>query len=61
MRKVHVLLWAFWLITFSLSAQKQLTVEDIYKGKFSTSGMRELHGMKNSNQYTLMNVDPTTK
>lgn len=48
-------------LSFTLSAQKQLTLEEIWSGAFRTKGMDELHAMKNTNQYTVLNFDRNSK
>ena len=46
------------LLTFTISfAQKQLTLDEIWSGKFKTEGMDELQALKNTNQYTVLNYD----
>ncbi|WP_461532439.1 S9 family peptidase [Sinomicrobium sp.] len=40
-----------------LSAQKQITLEEIWGGTFSTRGMDVLHSMKNGKQYSILNFD----
>ena len=42
-------------------AQQKITVETIYSGAFRAKGMDELHAMKNTNQYTVLNYDKSTK
>lgn len=51
----------FLLTTISVVAQQKITVEEIYTGAFRTKGMDELQSMKNTNQYTVLNSDRTTK
>jgi dipeptidyl-peptidase 4 len=51
----------FLLTTFSVVAQQKITVEEIYTGAFRAKGMDELQSMKNTNQYTVLNSDRTTK
>ena len=51
----------FVLTTFSVVAQQKITVEDIYTGAFRTKGMDALQSMKNTNQYTVLNSDRTTR
>ena len=46
---------------FNLIAQQKLTVEEIYSGAFRTETMDELFAMKNSNQYTVLNFDRSTR
>ena len=60
MKIVHVL--AF-IIAFqsSLFAQQNITVEEIYTGAFRAKGMDELQALKNTNQYTVLNFDRSTK
>ncbi|NUY82520.1 S9 family peptidase [Flavobacterium sp. MAH-1] len=45
----------------TVSAQKKITVDEIYSGAFRTKGMDELHAMKNTNQYTVLNFDRASK
>lgn len=57
MKKILLLL----LITsFSTFAQQKLTLEEIWSGAFRTQGMTELTSMKNSNQYTVLEVNRST-
>ncbi|MFN3753166.1 S9 family peptidase [Flavobacterium sp.] len=51
----------FLLTSFSLSAQQKISVEEIYTGAFRAQGMDELIAMKNTNQYTVLNFDRTTR
>jgi dipeptidyl-peptidase-4 len=51
----------FFLITFSVIGQQKITVEEIYTGTYRTKGMDELQSMKNTNQYTVLNFDRTTR
>lgn len=48
-------------LSFSVFAQQKISVEEIYMGAFRTKGMDELQSMKNSNQYTVLNSDRSTK
>ncbi len=45
------------LACFTISAQQKITVDEIFTGAFRTKGMDELHSMKNTNQYTVLNFD----
>ena len=45
----------------SVFAQQKITVEDIYAGAFRSKGMDELQSMKNTNQYTVLNADRTSR
>ena len=46
---------------FSATAQQKITVEEIYTGTFRSKGMDALQSMKNTNQYTVLNSDRTTR
>ncbi|WP_333878350.1 S9 family peptidase [Flavobacterium sp.] len=46
---------------FSLTAQQKITVEEIYTGAFRAQAMDELFAMKNTNQYTVLNFDRSTR
>lgn len=45
---------------FSATAQQKITVDEIYRGAFRAKGMEELQSLKNTNQYTVLNVDRAT-
>jgi dipeptidyl-peptidase 4 len=49
------------LASFSAFAQQKLTLEEIWGGAFRTQGMTELAALKNTNQYTVLNFDRTSK
>jgi dipeptidyl-peptidase-4 len=51
----------FLLLLTSVFAQQKITVEAIYTGKFQAKGMVELQSMKNTNQYTVLNFDQTSR
>ncbi len=55
------LLALFLFTCFSVIAQQKITIEEIYTGAFRAKGMDELQSMKNTNQYTVLNSDRTTK
>ena len=59
--KPFSLIILFFAITFSSFSQQKITVEDIYTGQFRAKGMDDLQAMKNTNQYTVLNSDRTTK
>lgn len=42
-------------------AQQKITVEDIYTGAFRAKGMDELHSLKKTNQYTVLNFDRASR
>lgn len=48
-------------MTFSMFAQKQLTLDEIWSGAFRAQGMTALEAMKNTNQYTVLDFDRATK
>ncbi|MBU3681527.1 MAG: S9 family peptidase [Flavobacterium sp.] len=60
MKLVHVFAFIIALHT-SLIAQQKITIEDIYSGAFRAKGMDELQALKNTNQYTVLNFDRSTK
>ncbi len=51
----------FFLLFISAIAQQKITVEDIYTGAFRSKGMDELQSLKNTNQYTVLNFDRSTR
>nr|WP_294774007.1 S9 family peptidase [uncultured Flavobacterium sp.] len=51
----------FLLSCFSLVAQQKISVEEIYTGTFRAQAMDELFAMKNTNQYTVLNFDRTSR
>ncbi len=51
----------FLLSCFSVAAQQKISVEEIYTGAFRAQGMDELIAMKNTNQYTVLNFDRTSR
>ncbi len=61
MRFLKITLLFFVITSFSVTAQKQITLEEIWSGAFRTQGMDELNAMKNTNQYTVLNFDRATR
>jgi dipeptidyl-peptidase 4 len=59
--KSKLVILLFLAVNFSIVAQQKLSVEEIYKGEFRTKGMDELQSMKNTNQYTVLNTDRTSR
>jgi dipeptidyl-peptidase-4 len=51
----------FFVFTLTIFGQQKITVEEIYSGAFRAKGMDELQSMKNTNQYTVLNYDPTSR
>ena len=49
------------LACFTIQAQQKITVDEIFTGAFRTKGMDELHSMKNTNQYTVLNYDRASR
>ncbi len=64
MKKINILFFVLLSCTLLTKAQdKQITVEEIYKGAFRTQGLDALRSMKNGKQYTVLNnnrADKTT-
>ncbi len=48
-------------VSISMLAQKQLTLDEIWTGAFRAQGMTALEAMKNTNQYTVLDFDRTSK
>ncbi|MDI9310396.1 MAG: DPP IV N-terminal domain-containing protein [Limnohabitans sp.] len=48
------------MLTFSMFAQKQLTLDEIWSGAFRAQGMTALEAMKNTNQYTVLDFNRAT-
>jgi dipeptidyl-peptidase 4 len=45
----------------TIFGQQKITVENIYSGAFRTKGMDELQSLKNTDQYTVLNVDQASR
>jgi dipeptidyl-peptidase-4 len=48
-------------IVAAVFGQQKITVENIYGGAFRAKGMDELQSLKNTNQYTVLNVDQASR
>jgi dipeptidyl-peptidase-4 len=48
-------------LCFTVLGQQKISVEQIYNGAFRAQGMDELQSMKNTNQYTVLNVDSSSR
>lgn len=59
MKYIKKALFFFLLAALPATAQQKLSLEQIWKGSFRTEGMDELQAMKNTNQYTVLNVNWT--
>ena len=55
------LLFLFLSISISLTAQDKITLEQIWGGAFRTEQMQELQSMNNSNEYTILNYDRSSR
>ena len=47
--------------SWSVVAQQAITLEEIWSGAFRTKGMDELNAMKNTNQYTVLNFNRSSR
>jgi dipeptidyl-peptidase-4 len=56
-KQFSVLFFIFVLVL----GQQKISVEQIYNGAFRAQGMDELQSMKNTNQYTVLNVDSSSR
>lgn len=61
MNSIKKSLFLFLLISLSAAAQQKVTLEEIWGGAFRTQGMDELHALKNTNQYTVLNFDRSSR
>ena len=52
-----MILLAFVFISQSLTAQKNITVEDIYRGEFRTQGLQSLASLNNGTEYLVLNYN----
>jgi dipeptidyl-peptidase 4 len=55
--KLFKLFALLFLMSFSVFAQQKITIEEIYSGAFRAKEMQELKSLKNTNQYTVLNLD----
>ena len=51
----------FLFFCVSIFAQQKITVEQIYNGTFRAQGMDALQSLKNTNQYTVLNMDRASR
>ncbi|MDI6049914.1 S9 family peptidase [Flavobacterium sp. XS2P24] len=47
----------FLFLCFTVVGQQKITIDELYNGTFRAQGMDELQSMKNTNQYTVLNLD----
>jgi dipeptidyl-peptidase-4 len=59
--KLNKITALFLFLCFTVFGQQKITVTDIFNGSFRSKGMDKLESMKNTNQYTVLNFDRTTK
>ncbi|MEO8239578.1 MAG: S9 family peptidase [Flavobacterium sp.] len=60
MNTSKITLVLLFLIT-TVFGQQKITVENIYSGAFRAKGMDKLQSLKNTDQYTVLNVDQTSR
>lgn len=53
--------FVLFLISFVVFGQQKITIESIYSGMYRTQDMDELHSLKKSNQYTVLNYNQATQ
>lgn len=53
--------FVLFLLSIVVFGQQKITVESIYRGTYRTQDMDELHSLKKSNQYTVLNYDQATQ
>lgn len=51
----------FLLFITTVFSQQKISVEAIYSGQFQAKGMAKLQSMKNTNQYTVLNFDQSSR
>lgn len=51
----------FLFLCFAVFGQQKISVEQIFSGTFRAQGMDELQSLKNTNQYTVLNVDRSSR
>ena len=61
MKFIYKLSLLFLFASFSVVAQQKITIESIYSGAFRAKGMDDLQALKNTNQYTVLNFDRTSR
>ncbi len=52
-----MLLLAFIFVSQSITAQKNISIEDIYKGEFRTEGLQSLASLNNGTEYLVLNYN----
>lgn len=59
--RIHKLALLLLFLATTVVAQDKITLEQIWGGAFRTQQMQELQSMKNTNEYTLLNYDRSTR
>jgi dipeptidyl-peptidase-4 len=57
MKYIRTVLFLFLTAAMPVAAQQKITLQEIWGGAFRTKGMDDLHAMKNTNQYTVLNYN----
>lgn len=57
MNNIKKALFLLLLAIAPVTAQQKITLEEIWSGAFRTQGMDDLHAMKNSSHYTVLNIN----
>jgi len=52
-----IAIFGFLMTSLVFCQEKQITLQEIWTGKFRTEGMQALHSMANGNQYSVLNSD----
>ena len=60
MKYIKHSIFFFLMAVLPAAAQQKLTLQEIWSGSFRTQGMDDLQSMKNTNQYTVLNVNYST-
>ena len=60
MNLIKITVFLFFL-SVTVFGQQKITVDEIFTGAFAAKGMDELQSMKNTNQYTVLNTDWSTR
>lgn len=61
MKYINKIVLLFLLASFTAIGQQKISVEAIYSGVFRAKGMDDLQALQNTNQYTVLNFDRTSR
>jgi len=61
MKYINKVVLLFLLASFTAIGQQKISVEAIYTGAFRAKGMDDLQALQNTNQYTVLNFDRTSR